>query len=1072
LALAALPTLCATGAAEDPPPTPKPKPAAQQAWAEDVAREVAQAHAAGDGQRVAALAQGQDPDPWRVLDRLVADREWEAAKAFCEAATGPDVEALGRYLAGREAAGDDSEARKAWEAISALMRRREPPERIVEVAAEAPRETDTVPAIMVRRLAIAALAKLGRTEEALTKWTEIAEAARRIGWLRAWAEFLGEAGDHAYEQSDPARALEFTLLAVEAHRARGALDRVMRSTGFAARLLDGLGRWREALERLEEKRLLAETLGAARAVAEALGDIGLVHYALADYPLSLEYQRRALAAYEALSDLDGMATTELNIGIVHERLGDLGRARAKHQRALRLAEEARAPGTVATAILNLGMVHFDMAEYADARARFEDALARFEALEDRAKGTLARMNLAGVAHETGDDEEATTIVRRALIDAEELQDPVLVSQCLGALALFQSAQGQHQEALELYRRSLALAETIGDLDGVAASLGDLGLLHLDLHEWDQARLLFERSLELAGRIGRRPYAITALINLSKVEIEAGEPKKAVGLAERAAREAERIRYAEGLVGALTTMGRAHLALGDAALALATVRRAIPFLDPSLGRHADREAGLARSRHEHVFALGLEAAARQGLPDEVVYFMEEGRAGALLEALGGRDLVREGALPESLLREDVDARAAEAAAAAAYGRAVDGGDRQELSRLDEVLKAAREHRWEVVERIQRTERASADVLYPRAAPLDEIRSWLEADQHLVLFALGSDRAGALAVVVSPESARLVPLGLVEPIERECAALLDAVSDATSGEDVASLVRRLRTLLVAPLNLPSGARNLLVSADGGLCYVPPALLFDGRAVAVVPSATTYGHLLAEGAERGDGVLAIGDPPYGAGGPERAPVRSSWQGRLARLPETREEAQAVGTTVLLGPEATELRLRETLPMRQRWRAIHFACHALVDASHPLNSALALGPGEADDGFLNTLDVMRLRIPCDLLTLSACETARGTVIRGEGVVGLTRAFMLAGAPRVLCSLWKVDDAATRALMVKFYELWNPRAPSNAEGKAPPPLGLPASEALRRAQEFVRSQERWKHPFFWAAWVLWGLPD
>ena len=82
---------------------------------------------------------------------------------------------------------------------------------------------------------------------------------------------------------------------------------------------------------------------------------------------------------------------------------------------------------------------------------------------------------------------------------------------------------------------------------------------------------------------------------------------------------------------------------------------------------------------------------------------------------------------------------------------------------------------------------------------------------------------------------------------------------------------------------------------------------------------------------------------------------------------------------------------------------------------------------------------------------------------MGLTRAFMFAGAPRVICSLWKVDDDATRALMTKFYELWNPK-----DGQA----RLPTAEALRTAQEFVRSQEKWKHPYYWAAWVLWGLPE
>ncbi len=107
-------------------------------------------------------------------------------------------------------------------------------------------------------------------------------------------------------------------------------------------------------------------------------------------------------------------------------------------------------------------------------------------------------------------------------------------------------------------------------------------------------------------------------------------------------------------------------------------------------------------------------------------------------------------------------------------------------------------------------------------------------------------------------------------------------------------------------------------------------------------------------------------------------------------------------------------------------------------------------------------MRVPADLVVLSACETSRGKVVRGEGILGLTRAFMYAGSPRVICSLWKVDDAATAALMTAFYDLVR-----GAEGRPP----LPTAEALRRAQAAVRAEPRWRHPYYWAAWVLWGLP-
>ena len=128
-------------------------------------------------------------------------------------------------------------------------------------------------------------------------------------------------------------------------------------------------------------------------------------------------------------------------------------------------------------------------------------------------------------------------------------------------------------------------------------------------------------------------------------------------------------------------------------------------------------------------------------------------------------------------------------------------------------------------------------------------------------------------------------------------------------------------------------------------------------------------------------------------------------------------------------------------------------------------------------------MEIPSDLVVLSACETATGRIVRGEGIVGLTRAVMFAGAPRVICSLWKVDDEATRAMMGRFYEVWNPKDGSG---------GLGAAAALRAAQAFIRTHEvdvpdeeatkregrpvkkrvrPWEHPYYWAAWVLWGLP-
>jgi CHAT domain-containing protein len=208
-----------------------------------------------------------------------------------------------------------------------------------------------------------------------------------------------------------------------------------------------------------------------------------------------------------------------------------------------------------------------------------------------------------------------------------------------------------------------------------------------------------------------------------------------------------------------------------------------------------------------------------------------------------------------------------------------------------------------------------------------------------------------------------------------------------------------------------------------------------------------------------------------------------RLVRLPGSRAEIEAVAGKPddrrLLFADATESGLRRTLEAdgtERPWRSIHFACHGLVDVEWPALSCLALTPGDGEDGFLMSNEVLRLPLKTDLAVLSACQTGRGAFVRGEGVMSLTRAFMFAGAPRTIVSLWDVDDQATSFLMQAFYKEW-------AAGRG-------TAQALRSAQLAVRDHEveetiaepgkpprretrrPWSDPKFWAAWALWGLAD
>ncbi|MGH9836663.1 MAG: CHAT domain-containing protein, partial [Blastocatellia bacterium] len=190
-----------------------------------------------------------------------------------------------------------------------------------------------------------------------------------------------------------------------------------------------------------------------------------------------------------------------------------------------------------------------------------------------------------------------------------------------------------------------------------------------------------------------------------------------------------------------------------------------------------------------------------------------------------------------------------------------------------------------------------------------------------------------------------------------------------------------------------------------------------------------------------------------------------RFPRLPFSRREAEAI---IAVAPQRQSARLLDFQANRaaatgddlSNYRIIHFATHGLLNSQHPELSGIVLSlvdeRGEPQNGFLRLHEIYNLRLPADLVALSACQTGLGKEIHGEGLVGLTRAFMFAGAPRVVASLWKVDDAATAELMKRFYRgMFDKR--------------LRPAAALRAAQVEMWRQERWRSPYFWAAFTLQG---
>lgn len=785
----------------------------------------------------------------------------------------------------------------------------------------------------------------------------------------------------------------------------------------------------------ESTRAFAEAADLALEVGWLAGAVDPLVYAgqgaLRDYDYdgAERWWTRLRQLQEKRGEAAFAATTILNLGALRGQAGDFQGALERFTEAVgrlrALGETAMVPGALA----NIGLVHARQGEFRKA------CLVYQEAIELAAPGERARLLqlLADAQISFGDNDAAKRAYDEALAELQGSDDGLAVAQVqhdMGVLAL----STDPARALDLLTRSRRVFEKSGTPLELARCVGNMGAAQTKLGRHAEAIALHREALEAARPLGD-PWLVGEIVNeLGNAQVAAGAFEAAFEPYAEGLEIGERIGSSRLVVDAELGRTRAELGRKRYAPAAEAARRGIDALARSLRGLADRQGALARARNAELYRVAAVAAVGMGDPSVLFGFLESGRAGTLLESLEDADAVRSVAIPPKLREQEEAARLAESRASALYERALREGNLKESKARREAWRAAIAATEQVVERIQAQAKDAADFLYPRRASLDDVRAGLPEGDALVLYACLDERV--VALVVTRAAARIVTL--------------DAAAVRVTAERGAVDGAALRGILATPLGLDASIRRVLVSPDGPLFFVPFCVCFEGRDVVYVPSATTQ-HLLASRAPaRGAGVLAIGNPDY--------------TGRdLLPLPGAAREARSVGDEVLLGAEATEARLRKSLAGRKRWRALHLACHGLIDPDQPLRSALALTTTAPDDGRLTALEVLSMQIPADLAVLSACETARGRIYSGEGMVGLTRAFLFAGVPRVVVSLWKTDDASTEALMRKFYDLWNPKDGSK---------GLSAATALRKAQEFVASQEQWKDPKFWAAWQLWGLPE
>lgn len=745
-------------------------------------------------------------------------------------------------------------------------------------------------------------------------------------------------------------------------------------------------------------------------------------------------------------------------------------AREKFERALALARQENDDKLVAYVLHSIGAAQAALGDPAGAEEPLRQALSMQRRLPDRAAQASTADRLAAILNASAKRDEALALQLEALAIRRDLNDLRGQAQTLTNIGLTYAALGRRQAALDHYAQGLPLWKQIGEAYGQATTLHNMAETYVFLGDWRTAVEHAKLALPLHQSGQDWPGYAHTLIHLGEAGMGLGDTAGAIAYLRQALSISRQRGFPWLEVSALLELAEATRKSGQRNEARSLYKNALEQIQRQGQRQREASAvlGLAETEAQPAAAMALFerslALSREfsshaaGIPS---------RLGIARLALAGNDL------STALSHLEAAAAAIETARAEVRPATLRATYLATQHQAFELLLTVYLRLNRVADALHAGERAHARALLElmaqaRAGELENdnaparlpnIQAALHPKEALLHYFMGKDNAFLFVVTRS----KVQPFRLASPSHIQMLAAQLRQWTATPGRRnftaLTQASRKLGEVLLDPaMPLLQGMDSITVVGDGAIHYVPFAMLRSGDSyliqrfqISYAPSASILVRLRA--APR----ISAAENWVGFGDPTPLPRNASgvaWP----RLDAARSEVAAIAklfpphqTSVLIGKEATESALKK-LPAAGY---LHFAVHGRLDGERPESSALVLAPSPGEDGLLRVEEIARLRLKSRLAVLAACDSGMGPLQRGEGILGLTRAFLHAGAAQVLVTLWPVTDQSAGRAMTKFYQRLR--------------SGESVVKALRFAQLEMLADPATAHPHHWASFVLNG---
>ena len=853
---------------------------------------------------------------------------------------------------------------------------------------------------------------LGEYSKAKENLEKALAISKETGDKRGEATSYGNLGNVFKSTGEYLKAKEYLETAVSILRETD--DKKQQSACYSclATVCLHLGEGAKADEYLQKAIAIAKEVGARSVVASCYSNLATVAHSHGENAKAKEYLEKALVIVKEVGNKRDEAACYGNLGSVLQSFGSYAEAKEYHIRALAINREIGNLTGEAKDCGNLGNVFMALGEYAKAKQHFEKALPLAKHTGDREGEAVQCRNLGTLSQALGEYSKAKEYLEKALLIAKEIGNQGRQALCLGDLGTVFQDLREYVKAREYHEKALTIHKKIGNRVGEAATLGNLGIVHKHSGEYDMAVKFLYEALDLAKEVGSREYEAKSYQHLGTVFLSLNKNAKANEYLEKALvmHKVEGSKSSE-----LTT----HFCLSLLMLNENRMHEAKAHLFQSTSKAEDMRSLLGEDDNLKVSLFDEHAHCYQFLSylfcankdhSNALYAAELGRARALADLMVAKYSMEKGkpVNPQSWV-------------------GIEGIIKNESRCVCLYVSYYKQfiNLWLL--------KAGEPILY-RSVMLDNCKA-LKLVEYLGGRTLGN---------VNCEDRSWFPSNVSGP-KRESASNGDSSNVfQISTEETQEILAFYYQMIINPVADVLEEPEIVFVPDRVFYKVPFAALKDQSGkylsetfrIRVVPSLTTLKLIQDSPADYHSqtGALIVGDPDVGQ-------VR--YEGKIChppRLPFALREAEMIskllGTKPLVGKDATKQVILQSI---NSVSLIHFAAHGNAERGE-----IVLAPSRSTnvipqekDYLLTMADISQVRLRAKLVVLSCCHSAKGQ-IRVEGVVGIARAFLGAGARSVLVALWAIDDIATETFMSRFYEhLFR---------------GESASESLYQAMKWMRS--------------------